>query len=166
MKYERMTDRNWKDFDTSKMYKRFAELEDKIERGELVDVKENHLIAISRTSGKFSKQLKAIEILTKYENGTLIELPCKVGDEIYIVSKLGIEEFTVKAISITVLDHDCWEMNYIQFVDKNGHRKFNYQVYFSEIGKTVFLTREEAEAKLKKEMEIQNERISQNRNSL
>jgi hypothetical protein len=118
MKYERMTDRNWKEFDTSEMYQRFAELEDKI------------------------------------ENGTLVELPCKVGDEIYIVSKLGIEEFTVKAISVTILDHDCWGTNYIQFVDKNGHRKFNYQVYFSEIGKTVFLTKAEAEKKLKeKELE-------------
>lgn len=101
---------------------------------------------------KLRKQLE--EYKNKIENGTLIELPCKVGDEIYIVSKLGIEEFTVKAISITVLDHDCWGTNYIQFVDKNGHRKFNYQVYFSEIGKTVFLTKSEAEAKLK---EIQYE---------
>jgi hypothetical protein len=140
--------------DYDKVVQRLAELEDKIEREELVDVKENHLIAISRTSGKSSKQLETIEILTKYENGTLIELPCKVGDEIYIVSKLGIEEFTVKAISFTILDHDCWGTNYIQFVDKNGHRKFNYQVYFSEIGKTVFLTKAEAEKKLKeKELE-------------
>jgi hypothetical protein len=127
MKYERITERReiplvmsqWGG--TSKelrIYNRLAKLEDKIERGELV------------------------------------ELPCKVGDEIYIVSKLGIEEFAVKAISFTILDHDCWGTNYIQFVDKNGHRKFNYQVYFSEIGKTVFLTKAEAEAKLKeKELE-------------
>jgi hypothetical protein len=129
MKYERLTERRGKyialkgkDFHMDEEYtilkNRLAKLEDKIERGELV------------------------------------ELPCKVGDEIYIVSKLGIEEFAVKAISFTILDHDCWGTNYIQFVDKNGHRKFNYQVYFSEIGKTVFLTKAEAEAKLKeKELE-------------
>lgn len=86
MKYKRLTERTGKSIgikETStndnmsiwNAINRLAELEDKIERGELVDVKENHLIAISRTSGKSSKQLEAIEILTKYENGMLVELP-------------------------------------------------------------------------------------------
>jgi hypothetical protein len=64
-----------------KTYNRLAELEDKIERGELVDVKENHLIPISRGSGKSSKQLETIEILTKYENGTLVEKKTCVWEE-------------------------------------------------------------------------------------
>ena len=54
------------------MYIRLQELEDKIENNELVDVKENHLIRISRASGKTS--LNTVEILTKYENGLLKEL--------------------------------------------------------------------------------------------
>lgn len=124
MKYERLTERRGK----------YIAL-----KGKDLHLEEEYTILKNRFA----------ELEDQIENGTLIELPCKVGDMIHIVGKLGIEEFIVQAISITVLDHDCWGTNYIQFVDKNGHKKFNYQVYFSEIGKTVFLTREEAEKKLK-----------------
>lgn len=73
MNYKRIT-RN-KDEITYRdpMYIRLQELEDKIENNEIVDVKENHLIQISRVSGKSS--LKTVEILTKYENGLLKEIP-------------------------------------------------------------------------------------------
>ena len=92
------------------------------------------------------------ELEDKIEQGTLVELPCKVGDTIYIVGK-EIEDFIVSAIEITILSCDCWETNTIQFEDKNGNSKLNYFVYFGWIGKTVFLTREEAEKRLK---ELQN----------
>ena len=91
-------------------------------------------------------------VIDKIEDGTLIELPCNVGDTIYIVGK-EIEEFIVSAIETTILSCDTWETNTIQFTDKNGNSKFDYFVYFAWIGKTVFLTREEAEKKLK---ELQN----------
>lgn len=92
------------------------------------------------------------ELEDKIEQGTLIELPCKVGDTIYIVGK-EIEEFIVSAIEITILSCDSWGTNTIQFTDKNGDSKFDYFVYFAWIGKTVFLTREEAEKKLKESQE-------------
>jgi hypothetical protein len=136
MKYERLTDRNWKEFDTSEMYKRFAELEDKIERGELVDVKENHLIAISRASGKSSKQLKTIEILAKYENGTLIELPCKVGDTVYQFDNGG-EIYEMFILSITI------------YSNKIYYETIGVDFDNTAIGESIFLTKAEAEAKLK-----------------
>lgn len=99
---------------------------------------------------------KLAELEDKIENGTLVELPCKVGNTIYIVDKLGIKEFVVSAISINILGRDSWGTNSIQFEDKNGHRKFNYEVYFSWIGKTVFFTKAEAEAKLRELEENDN----------
>ena len=77
---------------------RLTELEDKIERGELVDIKENHLIPISRGSGKSFKRLETIEILTKYKNGTLIELPCKVGDTVWEIIQSPNGNFISKEI--------------------------------------------------------------------
>lgn len=82
------------------------------------------------------------------EQGLLIRLPCKeayswIGYKIYIIHDGGIEESTHLGLfvfpngKITIM---C---------DRNKNFK---DVEVSEIGKTVFLTREEAEAKLK-EME-------------
>ena len=149
MKYERLTKRftggsPYTDIASNyDVLERLAELEDKIERGELVDTKENHLIAISRASGKSSKQLEAIDILTKYENGTLIELPCKVGDTVYYETfinngseSVGIQPHEVKSI-------------YTSIVTSNFSGYGHTIVELDEFGKTVFLTKAEAEAKLK-----------------
>jgi hypothetical protein len=124
---------------------RLAELEDKIERGELVDVKENHLIAISRGNGKSYKQLETIEILTKYENGTLIELPCKVGDTVYCIYHNGECDYWIEE----ELVHDF-------ILTNDGEIDIGTECRM--IGKFyrygVFLTKSEAEAKLK---ELKNE---------
>ena len=120
---------------------RLAELEDKIENGELVDVKENYLIAINRGSGKSSKQLKAIEILTKYENGTLVELPCKVGDTVYQFDNGG-EIYETFILSITI------------YQNKVYYETIGVDFDNTAIGESIFLTKAEAEQKLK---ELQNE---------
>lgn len=121
---------------------RLAELEDKIERGELVDVKENHLIAISRTSGKSYKQLKAVDILTKYENGTLVELPCKVGDEIWEIIQSPNGNFISREII-----GDFW-ITEDGIVARTGLYTTD-SIEIEEFGKAVFLTKSEAEKKLK-----------------
>jgi hypothetical protein len=121
---------------------RLAELEDKIERGELVDVKENHLIAISRTSGKSSKQLDAVDILAKYENGTLIELPCKVGDMVWEIIQSPNGNFISKEII-----GDYW-ITEDGIVARTGFYSTD-SIEIEEFGKTVFLTKAEAEQKLK-----------------
>lgn len=81
------------------------------------------------------------------EQGKLIELPCAVGDTVYEVQEIRkrIQEYTV----ISVHNSHCstlfgWELKDGKGVysNLNGFEK-------SAIGKTVFLTREEAEAALK-----------------
>lgn len=93
---------------------------------------------------------KALEKLADYEDleeqGLLARLPCKVGDIIFRInrgSKRPIIELTVTQINITrksynldVIDGDYGEL----------------MCFKNDIGKTIFLTREEAEKKLE-EME-------------
>ena len=91
----------------------------------------------------------ADKILTKLavyedleEQGLLVRLPCKVGDIMFRINKGAkspIIELTVTQIDITrrsynleVIDRDCGEL----------------MCFKNDIGKTIFLTREEAEKKL------------------
>lgn len=99
------------------------------------------------------KILKLAEKLKDYEdaeeNGLLLRLPCKVGDIVWeinaerkIISKFVIESITIYPCNViqfkwTLLEGIC--KNVVGFSE-------------TELGITVFLTREEAEAKLK-EME-------------
>ena len=87
------------------------------------------------------------ELENKIEQGTLIELPCKVGDTLYYVLDYGsvkgecvcVENGKVRAIEMR--ENYIWiEVLYDYFVSKHPLRN---------IGETVFLTREEAEKRLK-----------------
>lgn len=98
----------------------------------------------------------AMEKLATYEDaeeqGLLLRLPCKVGDEIFLdFAGFGkdIDEFTVKDFHL-----DCFENGEtILFCDyESNDSTLSGQIDVMEFGKSVFLTREEAEAKLK-EME-------------
>lgn len=76
--------------------------------------------------------------------GRLAVLPCKAGDTVYeVTSRKTISEYRVKAIRVELF---CtfieWDI-VAGFVDKSI-----FGVPVDEIGKTVFLTREEAEAAL------------------
>lgn len=82
------------------------------------------------------KQLKEYQHLE--EQGRLVKLPCKVRDTIYGLHKAMVCELDTETIGISKMPSgeilyliDGWEL------DKG------------DFGKTVFLTREEAEAKLK-----------------
>ncbi len=79
-----------------------------------------------------------------------IELPCKIGDRIYRLNRLctAVTEATVKAIYYTEDKKDYPKSHLvIQYDLARGRVRVN----FSEFGKTVFLTREEAEARIKGE---------------
>ena len=83
------------------------------------------------------------------EQGRLIELPCKVGDKIFLdFAEFGkdIDKFTVKDFHL-----DCFEDGEtIVFCDYESNDKtLSGQIDVTEFGKTVFLTKAEAEAKLK-----------------
>ena len=88
---------------------------------------------------------KALEKLAEYEDleeqGLLVRLPCKVGDDLYCivngeVKKLKVHSFGVPDFEITDIE--------FKYVDG-----FKIVRFVGEVGKTVFLTREEAEKKLK-----------------
>ena len=96
------------------------------------------------------------EKLKYYEDaekqGLLLRLPCKVGDKIFLdFAGFGkdIDEFTVKDFHL-----DCFEDGEtILFCDYESNDKtLSGQIDVMEFEKSVFLTRAEAEAKLK-EME-------------
>ena len=95
------------------------------------------------------KILKLAEKLKHYEDleeqGRLIELPCKIGDTVYVVEDWGYrKELKEREIGVITLkgindfSKEFWE-------DVYGGIFGN----FSDIGKTVFLTKAEAEAALK-----------------
>lgn len=75
------------------------------------------------------------DLENKIENGTLIELPCKVGDTVYEVRK----------VCCSIMD---------------GYREFDWDIrtisfsvdMFNAIGKSIFLTREEAKKVLEEKV--------------
>lgn len=89
--------------------------------------------------------LERLEKLAEADrDGRLAVLPCKAGDTVYeVTSRKTISDYRVKAIRVELF---CtfieWDI-VAGFVDKSI---FGVQV--DEIGKTVFLTREEAERAL------------------
>ena len=83
------------------------------------------------------------------EQGLLLKLPCKVGDKIFIdFAGFGkdIDKFTVKDFHL-----DCFEDGEtILFCDYESNDKtLSGQIDVTEFGKTVFLTKAEAEVRLK-----------------
>lgn len=89
------------------------------------------------------------ELEDKIENGTLIELPCKVGDMFYYANALTkeVENHKITAIEIGQ------EMRIRTICSRT--KTYTYIGYFlpSYYGKTIFLTKAEAKEKLK---ELQN----------
>lgn len=76
-------------------------------------------------------------------NGVIVP-PCKVGDTVYQVTRDFISEFRVRFIEISTCGNLFLHTDLISGIIHTG------EIFpESEIGKTVFLTREEAEAKLK-----------------
>lgn len=113
-----------------------------------------HGVSDSLPCGENSYDYKnlLIEKLGKYEDleeqGKLIILPCKVGDKIFLdFAGFGkdIDKFTVKDFHL-----DCFEDGEtILFCDYESNDKtLSGQIDVMEFGKTVFITKSEAEQKL------------------
>ena len=86
-------------------------------------------------------QRETWERLKKYEDaeqhGRLVVLPCKVGDHVWADGR--------EAIVVWFFGYKTERYLHAQFLDNAEYT----DIPFYEIGKTVFLTREEAEAALK-----------------
>lgn len=89
---------------------------------------------------------EVVKILADYliENGAIIP-PCKVGDTLYDIS-----EFVNGCSYPEIYEYTC---EYITiFKDKDGETVFEIDAinfHFNDFGKTVFLTREDAEKALR-----------------
>ncbi len=96
--------------------------------------------------------IKASEKLAEYEDleeqGLLVRLPVEIGTELF--QPCADRKSIIRSIVInnTITDDDI----YIGIVDERGNERHYSK---KSIGKTVFLTREEAEKKLE---EIQNDK--------
>ena len=99
----------------------------------------------------------ASEFVADYllENGVIVP-PCKVGDKVYRIVKEYNGETRVidgEVFEITATHAYCQKFEYRFYFWANGEDfiRRNYSIWcnFTEVGKTVFLTREEAEQALK-----------------
>lgn len=87
------------------------------------------------------------ELEDKIENGTLVELPCKVGDTVYVAYSVRIAEWEVVSIQI-------FENNTLFRLGHKGTDDYN-SFWLRELGDYVFLTKDEAEKRLE---ELRGER--------
>ncbi len=106
-------------------------------------------------------------LLEAWDSGRLVVLPCKVGDTVYVINRRLNRIFECTVISISV-GRSTDLKNYVktQWVGPNGNesiRKWSLR----QVGKYVFLTREEAEAALSKANTIPCKHgISRHRNEI
>lgn len=98
---------------------------------------------------KCSLMLDACKKLAEYEQleeqGLLVRLPCKVGDDLYCIVNGEVKKLKVHSFGVS-----DFEITDIEFKYVDG---FKIVRFVGELGKTVFLTREEAKKKLE---EMQN----------
>ena len=94
----------------------------------------------------------AVERLAEYEdaeeNGLMVRLPCKVGDLLYEAGESEIYTYIVDEIHV---EQDSKVIVYALEYDADLHRVYQngYRYDNCDFGKTVFLTREEAESAIK-----------------
>lgn len=80
------------------------------------------------------------------ENGVVVP-PCKVGSKVYKITRNQVKECEVTFVGISA-DERCSHFNFVEnYADGTFYK--SYSMCFDVIGKIVFLSREEAEAKLK-----------------
>lgn len=111
-------------------------------------------VAKSNPYREICEKLKAYEDLE--EQGLLFRLPCKVGDIVYYEHPYssvhtGIQAYQITNIMISQNKKGEWTKKYRAMMLLNG-KIIDVQLNFSfnDLGKTVFLTKEEAEAALEK----------------
>nr|DAG40177.1 MAG TPA: hypothetical protein [Bacteriophage sp.] len=97
---------------------------------------------------------KLAELEDKLEEGTLVELPCKVGDIVYCLIAQGTHGtvYTTGAAISRAVTKIIWDGRRFEIYSERSHiwsNDYNECNYYGYLGETVFLTREAAEARLK-----------------
>lgn len=122
----------------------------KLTNEELEDYISRVLVQLEPTLSQQTMSMiqEILEYRTKIENKTLIELPCKVGDKVYYISNKTILKETVTQTNYVITDGKIALINsFILTNDPNDDYDNFYRL--SKLGKSLFLTKPEAEAKLK-----------------
>ncbi len=101
-------------------------------------------------SAPFIKQSEVHAVLDKLaayedaeEQGRLVVLPCKVGDALFVT-----DEGTILP-AVRMVEYVAWHNGRVIIRAVNSRTGIDYYCSAKDFGKTVFLTREEAEAALK-----------------
>ncbi|MFR7481139.1 MAG: hypothetical protein ACLUVO_07895 [Roseburia sp.] len=109
---------------------------------------------IHKSDSSESNLTEILEKLGKYEDaeekGLLLRLPFKVGDKVYQISENFIEPCTVDTIFLgNYMDRNGNWCNMAEiYYDRDDCPYVSTEMYFTDIGETIFLTETEAEAKL------------------
>lgn len=93
------------------------------------------------------------------QDGTLLRLPCKVGDMVFVDKRTLFERWRTKGVSEDIATGEVVSFRKnktstfvkIKFYFKEGSRTYFENYVLSAFGKTVFLTLEAAEATLKEQ---------------
>lgn len=136
---------------------RLAELEDMIDDGRLWFTPSNGLRPNPYECAKrweelwYEIRVQYNDLKNKIENGTLIELPCNVGDKVYMPWEYdGISDVATLTIKRLSVDDKCITTD-LTSDNSDFYKKYGFGVFmFDEIGTKVFLTKPEAKAKLRK----------------
>lgn len=88
---------------------------------------------------------RLVELAEADKDGRVVVLPCKVGDTVYMIERIfDIDNGVCDEICARkVIGHGGNNLNQLWLVGSGGI--CNAYIFVSEFGKTVFLTREEAE---------------------
>ena len=92
------------------------------------------------------------ELAEADKDGRMVVMPCKVGDTVYMIERIfDIDNGVCDEICARkIIGHGGNNLNKLWLIGSGGI--YNVYIFVSEFGKTVFLTREEAEKALE-EME-------------
>ncbi len=136
---------------------RLAAYEDTgLEPGEVKEHEATYIETMTRTYGPFHQKIS--QWLQAEKDGWLVVLPCKVGDTAYRVirRKDGHGHIANATVSCLHMGDTARNRRYKkgkEYIVLKVDGNFCAHVDREQIGKTVFLTREEAEAALKKREE-------------
>ena len=115
-------------------------------RDRLVELLEEAKLKAHGTLGSMNNGFGAWYADHLVANGVIVP-PCKVGDKVYKISRNKVKECEVVFVGISA-DEKCSYFNFIEnYADGTFYK--SYSMVFGVIGKTIFLTKEEAEQKLK-----------------
>lgn len=110
------------------------------------DANELHADICNQYVKEYEQIAEWLEELKSYkdaeEQGLLVRLPCKVGDTVYVPTRNFVSELRITMVSVNMHEaYFSWMLNSGIYPNLDGFSK-------SKLGKSVFLTREEAEKKL------------------